>query len=187
MKFNMGCGLRKQPGYVNVDATAACEPDELWNLERTPWPWPDGCATEVRFIHSLEHMGADPAVFLAMMRELYRICAPGAQVVIHVPHPRHDNFVSDPTHVRPVMPQTLKMLDLELCRAVAEQGGANTPLALYAGVDFVFENQVTVLDEPFYGQLTRGELSAEEVNRLVRAQNNVAREFQFTLRARKPA
>ena len=45
-------------------------------------------------------MGADPKVFLKIMQELHRIGRPGCRVVIHVPHPRHDNFLGDPTHVR---------------------------------------------------------------------------------------
>src|SRR4051812_30210725 len=100
MKFNMGCGLNRRDGYVNVDMFASSGADEVWNLEQTPWPWPDGCAEEVLFIHSLEHMGEQSAVFLEIIRELYRICAPGASVRIHVPHPRHDDFIDDPTHVR---------------------------------------------------------------------------------------
>jgi hypothetical protein len=70
MKFNMGCGHNRIPGYVNVDAFAACEPDEVFDLEQTPWPWPSGCAEEVLFIHSLEHMGADAKVFLAIIQEI---------------------------------------------------------------------------------------------------------------------
>ena len=78
MKFNMGCGQQNRPGYVNVDVAASSTADEVVDLEATPWPWPDSCAEEVVFNHALEHMGGDPKVFLAIMAELYRICAPGA-------------------------------------------------------------------------------------------------------------
>ena len=46
-------------------------------------------------------------VFLGMMKELYRICRDGAEIEINVPHPRHDNFIGDPTHVRIITPDTL--------------------------------------------------------------------------------
>src|SRR5436190_680539 len=59
MKFNMGCGQRRLEGYVNVDSAKESAADEVWDLERTPWPWADGCAEEIRFIHALEHMGAE--------------------------------------------------------------------------------------------------------------------------------
>ena len=80
LKFNMGCGQNRRAGFINVDAAAASQPDEVVDLEATPWPWPDNCADEVWFVHSLEHMGADAKVFLAIMIELYRICAPGARL-----------------------------------------------------------------------------------------------------------
>src|ERR1700761_187803 len=105
----MGSGLNRKPGYVNVDASAESEPDEVFDLEVTPWPWPDSCAEEVRFNHSLEHMGGDAKVFLAIMKELYRICAHGAIVDIHVPHPRHDYFIGDPTHVRIITTEVLRL------------------------------------------------------------------------------
>ena len=142
LKFNMGSGQNRRPGYVNVDSAAASQPDEVFDLEVTPWPWADSCADEVRFIHSLEHMGADPKVFLAIMSEVYRICAPNAQVVIHVPHPRHDNFLDDPTHVRPITPAMMSLFDREANETWRATGAANTPLALYTGVDFKIASAV---------------------------------------------
>jgi len=185
MKFNMGCGLNKTPGYVNVDASPHAAPDEVWDLERTPWPWPDNCAEEVRFIHSLEHMGGDPKVFLAIMSELYRIMQPGAVAVIHVPHPRHDHFLSDPTHVRPILPETLQLFDRRLNEAWAANGQTNTPLAFYAGVDFQLIETRIMISEPFYSQLGRGEITGAQLDALVRHQFNVAYAFHFKLLARK--
>jgi len=185
MKFNMGCGNRKLDGYVNVDSEPACIPDRLVDLEQTPWPWPDSCAEEIRFIHSLEHMGGEPKVFLGIMREIYRIAAPGCRVLIHVPHPRHDNFLSDPTHVRPITPDTLRLFDRRLNDEWRAKGGSNTPLAHYLGVDFDLTEHSINVDEPFLGQFQRGEISEAEVNRLIAHQNNVAREHRFTLIARK--
>lgn len=185
MKFNMGCGLNKKPGCVNVDSSSGSAADEIWDLEKTPWPWPSDCAEEVFFIHSLEHMGGDPKVFLAIMQELYRISKPGCRIHIHVPHPRHDNFLGDPTHVRPILPQMLKLFDRQLNEAWRAKGLSNTPLALYLGVDFRMTGQMTVLDEPFATQFREGALSEAEVRRLVQRENNVANEYRMTLEARK--
>lgn len=186
MKFNMGCGARKLPGFVNVDAVAACSPDQVVDLEVTPWPWPDGCAEEIRFIHSLEHMGGDPKVFLAIMSEIYRIAADGCTVQINVPHPRHDNFLGDPTHVRPITPKTLTLFDRKLCDKIVAEGGANTPFAHYLGVDFEVTHTATVVDEPYFGEFKRGELSEAELMRLVNSSFNVVSEYRFTLKVRKP-
>ncbi|WP_374471701.1 hypothetical protein [Phenylobacterium sp.] len=185
MKLNMGCGHNRIEEFVNVDAAAECQPDVVWDLEIAPWPWPDDCAEEVRFIHSLEHMGGDPKAFLAIMKELYRICAPGARVVIHAPHPRHDNFISDPTHVRPITPATLQLFDRELNDAWRAARVANTPLAHYTDVDFRLAERSAVLAEPYASQLSAGTLSSAEVDLLARERNNIVAEYRLTLVARK--
>lgn len=186
MKLNMGCGARKLPGFVNVDAAEACAPDQVVDLEAFPWPWPSDSAEEVHFIHSLEHMGGDPKVFLKIMSELYRIARDGCGVTIRVPHPRHDNFLGDPTHVRPITRQTLALFDYRLCTKGIEAGAANTPLAHYLGVDFEIVGTTTVLDEPYFSRYRAGELPPEELDVLLKTQSNIARELRFELRVRKP-
>ncbi|HXA40310.1 MAG TPA: hypothetical protein VNW53_15035 [Phenylobacterium sp.] len=185
MKFNMGCGARKLPGFLNVDGIAACEPDELVDLEVTPWPWPTDCADEIIFNHSLEHMGADPKIFLSIMAEIYRIADAGCIVQINVPHPRHDNFISDPTHVRAITPQMLCLFDKRLCDEGIRRNAANTPFAHYLGVDFELTHTHTVVEEPFLSQYRSGVLSEDALRLMLRTQLNIAREFKMTLRVRK--
>lgn len=185
VKFNMGCGHNKLPGYVNVDQAAACGPDQVADLETTPWPWPDDCAEEVVFNHSLEHMGADPKVFLAMMQELYRICRADARLVIKVPHPRHDNFLGDPTHVRIITPQVMSLFSRRENDRWAREGASNTPLALYLGVDFELTASVVELDEPYRTQLAEGRMTPDQVQAALREKNNVATQFSMELRVRK--
>jgi hypothetical protein len=186
MKFNMGCGHNRRDGYVNVDAAEACRPDQVWNLDQTPWPWPDDCATEVLFIHSLEHMGATSEGFLAIIRELYRIAAPGCEVRIHVPHPRHDNFINDPTHVRAVTPQLLRLFDRELNDYWQANRGANSPLAHYLQVDFRVLEAQTVLEEPFASRFRASGATQEQVMETIATLNNVVSEYRIRLVVRKP-
>lgn len=187
MKFNMGSGQNPMAGYVNVDSSAVAGPDQVFDLEQTPWPWSDNCAEEVIFNHSLEHMGATAAGFFAIIRELYRICAPGAVVRITVPHPRHDNFIGDPTHVRIVTPQVMSLFDRASNDQWKAAGASNSPLGHYLDVDFVLESVVTVLDEPHISQFQSGAITQAEVIHRLRSQNNVATEFKMVLRARKGA
>ena len=70
------------------------------------------------------------------MKELYRICVNEAVLEIAVPHPFHDDFVSDPTHVRPITRMTLALFDKEQNLNWRKMGAANSPLALQFGVDF---------------------------------------------------
>lgn len=181
----MGCGHNRQAGYVNVDAAPQCEPDEVWNLERTPWPWADSCAEEVLFIHSLEHMGAETGAFLGIMKELYRICAPGARVVVHVPHPRHDSFLNDPTHVRPITGQVLALFDKTLNDTWKTKGSANSPLAHYTDVDFTIIDHRQILSPRYSTMLDAKQISPEELELCADERNNVVQELRITMEARK--
>jgi SAM-dependent methyltransferase len=185
MKLNLGCGHNKLDGFVNVDAAPQCAPDQVVDLETFPWPWADNSAEVIVLNHVLEHLGATPKVFLEVMKELYRVCAPGGRVQIAVPHPRSDNFLGDPTHVRAVTPQMLQLFDKALNDEWRQKGAANTPLAHYTGVDFTIGSATLVLQEPYAGQLQSGALRREDLSRLERTQFNVGDEWRIELVARK--
>ena len=58
---------------------------------------------EIILSHVLEHIGKNPDDFIKILKEFYRICKNQALIKISVPNPRHEDFLSDPTHDRPVM------------------------------------------------------------------------------------
>jgi hypothetical protein len=185
MKLNLGCGNRKYPDWVNVDFTSECSPDQVWDLENTPWPWESNSVESVLFSHSLEHIGGDPRVFKEIMRELYRVCRGGADLTIKVPHPRHDDFICDPTHVRVITPGTLGMLSKRLNHEWIKAGAGNTPLARYWGVDFEIKKVEYSLDEPYRSQMAKGELSSEEIAIISRERNNIVKEVTILMVAIK--
>lgn len=185
MRLNLGCGQRKLAGWLNVDKVADCQPDAVVDLERFPWPWPDSSVDEVLFNHVLEHLGAATAVYLGIVKELYRVCRHDAQVTIVVPHPRHDHFLNDPTHVRPITPQGLEMFSQARNREWRAKGVANTPLGLYCGVDFAIASVNMTPDEPWRGRFQRGEITAADLAQAARMYNNVITEFTVVLKAVK--
>jgi hypothetical protein len=129
----------------------------------------------------LEHLGQSTASYLAIIQELYRVCGHGATVQIVVPHHRHDNFVHDPTHVRAITPTGLMMFSRRMNEEWQAQGVANTPLALYLGVDFeLVQTQLTP------SQLWRDRYpnQVNDVNLLLQESalyNNLIEELQLTL------
>jgi len=185
MKLNMGCGHNKVDGWVNVDLFPECAPDVVCDLESLPWPWPDDSVEAVLFNHSLEHLGQNTRTFLGMMQELYRVCRNGAEIQINVPHPRHDDFINDPTHVRAITPLLLSLFSREQCDEWQRAGAANSPLSHYLKVDFAVVKAQVVLAEPYATQYKDELLGGEDLEQMLRELNNVAKEHHIRIVAKK--
>ena len=187
LRLNLGCGGRRIEGCLNVDKYAACSPDQVVDLEQFPWPWADDSVSEIHLIHVLEHLGQDSAVYLKLMQEMWRVCRDGAVIHIIVPHPRHDSFLNDPTHVRPVTGDGLLMFSHKANKEWDAMGAPNTPLGKYLGIDFRTLHTQYELDAFWRGKVQRGEATQEQVFEAVRRENNVVSSVAFTLQAVKPA
>ena len=186
MKLNLGCGSEHLSGWVNVDRFPAAHPDLVHDLERLPWPFPDDAAEEVLLKHVLEHLGRDSDTFLGILKELYRVCAPGARVRIVVPHPRHRDFLQDPTHVRPVLAGMFEHFSMERNEEWIRLGLPGTPLALYLGLDFSIESATLNLDPWWEAEFRSGRISRAQLDRAMEDHNNVIQTTDIVLRARKP-
>jgi hypothetical protein len=185
MKLNLGCGFNKPDGFVHVDMFDECQPDIVHNLETFPYPFEESSVDEILFNHSLEHIGQQSSVFLKIMQEVYRICRDDAVIKINVPHPRHDNFISDPTHVRAITPMTLHLFDLELNKHWQKIKAANSPFAIYLGVNFKLLSTNISVEQTYIDQLNNNRITYEELNVLISERNNVATEYRFTLKVIK--
>ena len=185
-KLNLGCGDDRRTGYWNVDKYAAAAPDEVVDLERLPWPFADGSADEVVLHHVLEHLGRDSDTFLGILKELYRVCAPGGLVRITVPHPRHQDFLQDPTHVRPIVPELFLHTSLAINEQWRQQRRPGTPLARYLGLDFTIVSVDQRLDPHWRAWLAADPARQQEIDQIARSNNNVVQEVEVVLRAEKP-
>jgi hypothetical protein len=107
----------------------------------------ESAADEVLLNHVLEHLGAATNTFLAVMQELYRICADQARIQINVPHPLHLNFRTDPSHVRRITPQTLSMFSRRSCEEAAAAHSPMTPFATILDVDFELASADYITDQ----------------------------------------
>ena len=103
-----------------------------------------------------------------------------------MPHPRHDTFLSDPTHVRPVNPDVLRLYDQTLNKEWEKSNVANTPLGILCDVNFVVESTHYVLEDKYQEQVGSGLISEDEVWALISERNNIAREIQIIWKAVKP-
>ena len=119
------------------------------------------------------------------MQEIYRICSNEAIIQINVPHPRHDNFISDPTHVRAITPMTLQLFDLALNKQWQEMKAANSPFAIYLGVDFKLLSTNISVEPTYVDALKNNKITNEQLHVLIKERNNVATEYRFTLKVIK--
>ncbi|MFC6826729.1 class I SAM-dependent methyltransferase [Halopelagius fulvigenes] len=101
-RINLGCGSDKMDDWHNVDIVPEADPDEVVDLNETPWPWPNSLFDEVLASNVLEHLDDQHAA----LHELRRITKPGGRIEVRVPHPNSPGFWADPTHVSPLCEQT---------------------------------------------------------------------------------
>ena len=151
------------------------------DLEVFPWPWDDNSIDEIRMNHILEHLGETTEIFFGIIKELYRVCKPKAIISIATPHPRHDDFISDPSHVRVITARTFELFSKRLNKGWAEIGAANSPLGLYLDVDFEIKKVQHGLDEPWATQFNEGKITIDQLNEAVKKLNNVVKETMIVL------
>jgi len=185
MKLNLGCGSKIYEGYVNVDKFDIYNVDIQHDLEKTPYPFKDNSVEEIILSHVLEHLGQDPEVFINIIKEFYRICKNQALIKIDVPHPRHESFLSDPTHVRPITALGLALFDRDLNEKWEKSGAANTPLALIHKVNFKIESVNFVIEDEIIKKYNEGDLDKDKLDFMVKHYNNVVASLNIKWRVVK--
>lgn len=106
IRLDIGCGANKQgPDWVGLDVRKLPGVDVVWDINKHPWPLPDGSVNLAMASHVLEHIppvafinGETHFLFIEFMDEVWRILKPDCQFAIAVPHGNSQGYLQDPTH-----------------------------------------------------------------------------------------
>ena len=181
MKLNLGCGKDYIDDWVNVDFYDDSKCDVIHDLEEFPWPWENDSVSEIKIIHTLEHLGADWKVYIKILQEMYRVCEDDATIEVHVPSPWHWHYTSDPTHVRPITPDGLNLFSKEHCQKCIDNETSETPFVIIYDVDLRLYDAIWKCDRMWQNKLESGEVQISQIGELHSMYNNVVREFQISL------
>jgi predicted SAM-dependent methyltransferase len=179
VKINLGSGIKRYEGYLNVDSDPSVNPDFLVDLEKDPLPFEDNSITDVKAYHIFEHIGPN---FFNFLKELYRVCKNNAIIDVHVPHHRHDYFVGDPSHVRPITIEMMNRFSKKYNDTEKTDTGS-TQFAYVLDIDFeIFHTEYHL--EPYWKEQFAN-MNEEQVNMTARIYNNVIQEIHFKMVVRK--
>lgn len=180
MKLNIGSGSKRYPGFLNIDNDPNSFVDYVVDLEKEALPFNDNSVDEILAHHILEHLGDG---FIHCIKEMYRVAKHGTIISVHVPHPRHDVFLIDPTHKRPIYPHTLDMFSKERNKRDLDSGGCETPLGFINDVDMRVIGFAPVLDSYWLDKFKH--MTEEECDHVARSFNNVIVEYQIQWQVNK--
>jgi len=80
-KLNLGCGNKREPGYIGVDIFSGPNVDEIFELDDIPYA--DGTIEAIHSEHALEHVGWHRAE--EALKEWFRVLKPGGVVNLYMP------------------------------------------------------------------------------------------------------
>lgn len=185
-KLNMGCGFKKLNDHWNVDVEAKCNPDEVLDFEKTPWPYEDNFFDKITADNILEHLGQDPKVFTNIIKEMYRVSKDGAEWYINVPHHRCDLYWDDYTHVRVLTPKTFRMFDQKVNFESIAKKLSDSTFGLYHNVDLEVYDVTYNMIGYWLQQQQEGMLGPKQMDINLNTMSNVAESVNIFIRVHKP-
>ena len=119
----LGCGRSRakrmsftEPAWsdvTTVDYYPECQPDVVWDLNDTPWPFDDNTFDEVHAYEVLEHLGrqGDFIAFFETFIEIWRVLKSGGHLFATVPALTSPWAWGDPGHTRVISLESLTFLN----------------------------------------------------------------------------
>lgn len=92
-KLVLGAAGKTHADAMTLDIDKRHNPDVVWDLNRTPWPFTDSQFRHITCHHVLEHLQELDSI----LKELHRICSPEGTIYIEVPH-FSSWMANDPPH-----------------------------------------------------------------------------------------
>jgi hypothetical protein len=185
-RLNLGCGLKKFDGYLNVDISDIVKPDQVVDLNVTPWPWKDNEFGHIVAKDVLEHLGDTDKDFLNILKEMYRISSHGAIWEIQVPHWRCDLALDDPTHKRLITMGTFLMFNRKTIFERVKRDLSDSLLAFEYDIDLeICDIQFDYLDH-WLDRKKKGDLTEAELTDALNTFNNVASSMKVLIQVNKP-
>ena len=83
MKLNIGCGMNKMDGFINIDKAPEVEPDKIIDIEKG-LPFKDNQFTHIYSEHCLEHIRPDKWSFV--LNEIARVSKEGCILELKLPY-----------------------------------------------------------------------------------------------------
>jgi len=94
--IDFGCGNNKQKKAIGVDIYKRHGVDIIWDITKSPYPFPSNSAQKIYLIQVLEHFSLKKQI--AIIKEIQRILKPGGILDLRVPHAFSVGAFQDPTH-----------------------------------------------------------------------------------------
>jgi predicted SAM-dependent methyltransferase len=150
MKINIGAGSTRYHGYSNCDYSNQYKPEYVFDLEKDQWPFEDNSVTHVIAHHVLEHLGEG---YFHTLKELYRVCKPGASIDIKVPHYNSHNFYHDATHRRAITAVGLSMFSKKRNHLDFLANAATSRLGEYLDIDIELISYSYLVEDRYSNKL----------------------------------
>lgn len=98
---------------VTLDIDPSCNPDVVWDLNNTPYPFGDSEFDEIHIYETIEHCGVqgDWKFFFNQFYEFWRMLKPDGLLVATCPMWNSVWSFGDPGHTRVISKQSLIFLD----------------------------------------------------------------------------
>ena len=102
VKLNLGCGVHKIEGYINIDMSSKYKPDVIYDINKG-LSFKDNSVDEIKASHILEHVND----LIFVMNECWRVLKTEGILDIDVPDGEYLEWsMRDPTHKRAIFEDT---------------------------------------------------------------------------------